>query len=76
MKTDKTYKAIMEDISDILEGGDVALDFEGSPHCQSVIRIITLIVSNELRQMKATEEMIELFKELNKPDDGFMEASK
>ena len=76
MKTDKTYKAIMEDISDILEGGDVALDFEDSPHCQSVIRIITLIVSNELRQMKATEEMIELFKELNKPDDGFMEASK
>jgi hypothetical protein len=76
MKTDETYKAIMEDISDILEGGDVALDFEDSPHCQSVIRIIMLIASNELLQMKAIEETIELFKELNKPDDTPMEASK
>lgn len=72
----KHYKSILEDVSDALEGGDVALDFEDSPHCQSVIRIIALIVSNELRQMKATDEMMEMFAEINAPDDTPKEMRK
>ena len=56
-KMREQYKGLLEDICDILEGGDVALDFEDAPHKATTIGCIMAIVSNELSNMRATDEL-------------------
>ena len=48
------YRKLLEELNDILEGGDVSLDFEDMPSAAITIRIISDIVGNALR---GAEEM-------------------
>ena len=59
--TIKNYKSILEEISDVLEGGDVALDLEDAPSAATTIRIISSIVGNALRGIKEEVEMKKMF---------------
>mgnify|MGYP003653119316 CR=1 FL=1 len=60
------YKDILCEISDILEGGDVSLDFEDAPSAATTIRIIQGIVSNALDGISAFEELKVTLQGLNK----------
>ena len=53
----KHYIEILTEISDTLEGGDVALDFENMPSAATTIRIISDIVGNALTGLKSIEEI-------------------
>ena len=55
----KNWKLLLEEICDILEGGDIRLDFK-SPYCQAVIDNLYAIVSFHLRGIQAGEEMKEI----------------
>jgi hypothetical protein len=56
------YKAILEEISDALEGGDVVLDFEDAPYCQGVLNAINAIVNQSLNNIRDSEELHALLK--------------
>ena len=43
------YRRLLEELNDILEGGDVSLDFEDMPSAGTTLRIISDIVGNALR---------------------------
>jgi len=51
------YKDILCEISDVLEGGDVSLDFEDAPSAATTIRIIQDIVSNALDGINSLEKI-------------------
>lgn len=51
------YKEILEEISDTLEGGDIALDFEERPYAMATIGCIMAIVSNALSNMRDEEKI-------------------
>ena len=51
------YKRILREILDILEGGDVSLDFEDAPSAATTLRIIADIAGNALRGVEAIEEL-------------------
>ena len=55
----KNWKLLLEEICDILEGGDIRLDLK-SPYCQAVIDNLYAIVSFHLRGIQAGEEMKEI----------------
>ena len=59
--TTNNYKSILEEISDVLEGGDVALDLEDAPSAATTIRIISSIVGDALSGIKAHEEIKKVF---------------
>tara|TARA_R110000824_G_scaffold130315_2_gene292113 strand:- start:935 stop:1144 length:210 start_codon:yes stop_codon:yes gene_type:complete len=59
------YKDILEEVSDVLEGGDVALDFEDAPAAATTIRIIQDIVSNALDGIDTHEKLKEMLRGLN-----------
>jgi len=52
------FRDILNAISDVLEGGDVRLEFDGYPAYQAVLDCINAIVSQRLRDMKATDELV------------------
>ena len=56
------YKAILEEISDVLEGGDVALDFEDKPYCQGILNAINAIVNQSLNNIRDSEELMALLR--------------
>ena len=49
------YRKLLEELNDILEGGDVSLDFEDMPSAATTIRIISDIVGNALRGIDEIE---------------------
>jgi hypothetical protein len=56
------YKQILSEILDILEGGDVSLDFEHMPTAATSIRIIADIAKNALsgiEEIQKVHEMLE-----------------
>ena len=54
----------MCELSDVLEGGDVALDYEGYPAYIAIIQTIDTIISERLKQMKEADEYFSLLREL------------
>lgn len=58
------FRELMCELSDVLEGGDVALDFEGYPAYIAVIQSIDAIISQRLRLMKEADRFSGLLKEL------------
>lgn len=52
------FRDTLNAISDVLEGGDVRQEFEGYPAYQAVLDCINAIVSQRLRDMKATDELV------------------
>lgn len=65
-KEDKQFVDILDEINAILEGGDVALDFEHSPSKATTLRIISDIVGNALRGMKESKKLLDALKGLEK----------
>ena len=49
------YRRLLEELNDILEGGDVSLDFESMPSAGTTLLIISDIVGNALRDLDAIE---------------------
>tara|TARA_X000001382_G_scaffold90853_1_gene65480 strand:- start:176 stop:391 length:216 start_codon:yes stop_codon:yes gene_type:complete len=58
------FRELLCELSDVLEGGDVALDFEGYPAYIAIIESIDAIISQRLRQMKEADKFSGLLKEL------------
>jgi len=52
------FRDILNTISDVLEGGDVRLDFDGYPAYQAVLDCINAIVGGRLRDMKMMDEIM------------------
>jgi predicted deacylase len=56
-------------VIDVLEGGDVALDFEEySPSAATTIRIIASIAGNALKGVRAIRELSDALKDLDKEE--------
>jgi hypothetical protein len=49
------YRRLLEELNDILEGGDVSLDFEDMPSAGTTLLIISDIVGNALRDLDEIE---------------------
>ena len=70
------YKKILEELNAILEGGDVALDFEDMPSAATTLRIISDIVGNALRGIKVVEELKKILDKAYGDEDEQKELSK
>jgi hypothetical protein len=46
------YQYLMEELSDVLQGGDVVIDFEDAPRFSAVISIIHGIIKRELDTLR------------------------
>lgn len=58
------FRELLCELSDVLEGGDVALDFEEYPAYVAIIESINAIISQRLRQMSEADKFSGLLKEL------------
>ena len=63
------YHDLMMELCDILEGGDVTLDFEGNGRMIGVISSIYAIVSNELGLIDASNELKAILKEIKEEEE-------
>ena len=77
-ETTEQYKRILREILDILEGGDVSLDFEDAPSAATTLRIIANIAGTALRGIESIEELKRILdKEFgDEEDDKHKELSK
>ena len=58
------FRELLCELSVVLEGGDVALDYEGYPAYIAIIQTIDTIISERLKQMKEADEYFSLLREL------------
>jgi|11_taG_2_1085331.scaffolds.fasta_scaffold02308_7 hypothetical protein len=58
-----SFRIVLEEISDTLDGGDIVEDFDDNPYAVGIIRSIMAIVSNELRNIGDSEELIRQLRE-------------
>lgn len=58
-----SFRIVLEEISDTLDGGDIVEDFDDNPYAVGIIRSIMAIVSNELRNIEDAEELIRELRE-------------
>ena len=70
------YKKILEELNDVLEGGDIALDFEDAPSAATTLCIISDIVGNALRGIQAVEELKKILDKEYGDEDMHKEVSK
>jgi hypothetical protein len=59
------YEQILSEVLDVLEGGDIALDFEEMPSAVTTIRIMADIAGNALKGMRATRELLDALRGLD-----------
>ncbi len=59
------YEQILSEVLEVLEGGDVALDFEERPSAATTIRIIADIAGNALKGLRATRELLDALRGLD-----------
>jgi hypothetical protein len=62
------FRAILENINDELEGGDVVLDFEAFPAYHIFLDVLNTLVGQKLRDMKATDELMEKMERMKEDD--------
>ena len=60
MKDEDYYEQILCEVLDVLEGGDIALDFENSPSAATTIRSIAKIAGDALIGVRATKELLDM----------------
>ena len=51
------YEQLLLELSDVLEGGDVILDYEDFPSAQATLSCIDAIISTKLRNIRETREL-------------------
>lgn len=66
MKARESFRDILNEINDTLEGGDVRLDFEDYPAYQAVLDCINAIVGGRLRDMKTMDEIMKKLEKVKK----------
>tara|TARA_Y100001937_G_scaffold101164_1_gene138730 strand:+ start:793 stop:1026 length:234 start_codon:yes stop_codon:yes gene_type:complete len=77
MSMSEQYKEILEELNAVLEGGDVALDFEDAPSAATTLRIISNIIGNALRGIQMVEELKKILdKAYGDDEDKHKELSK
>ncbi len=64
------FRTILENINDELEGGDVVLDFEAFPAYHIFLDVLNTLVGQKLRDMKATDELMEKLNKINRLSEG------
>ena len=64
------FRAILENINDELEGGDVVLDFEAKPAYRVFLDVLNTLVGGKLRDMKATDELMEKMEKIERLKDS------
>ena len=62
------YTDLMMELCDTLEGGDIALDFEGNGRMIGVISSISAIVKNELNTIDAVNEIDAILKKIKEEE--------
>lgn len=60
------FRNILREINDILENGDVRLDFEEFPAYHCFLDVLSTIVGGRLRDMKATDELVAKIEKSNR----------
>jgi agmatine/peptidylarginine deiminase len=63
------YHMLMMELSDVLEGGDVGLDFEGNGRMIGVISCISAIVRNELHSIDTVNQLQAILKEIQEEEE-------
>ena len=64
------FRNILREINDILENGDVRLDFEEFPSYHCFLDVLSTIVGGRLRDMKATDELVAKMEKINRLKDS------
>ena len=54
------FKMVLEELNEVLEGGDIALDFEDEPSASVILRIISNIVGDALRAIKTHQDLLKM----------------
>jgi hypothetical protein len=63
------YYNLMIELSDVLEGGDVVLDFEGNGRMIGVISSISAIVRHELQSIDTVNKLQAVLKEIKEEEE-------
>ena len=63
------YYDLMIELSDVLEGGDVGLDFEGNGRMIGVISAISAIVRHELQSIDTVNQLQAILKEIEEEEE-------
>ena len=56
---EELYKQTLSEVLDVLEGGDIALDFTELPSAVTTIRIIANIAGNALKDITETRKLLD-----------------
>lgn len=64
------FRNILREINDILENGDVRLDFEEFPAYRCFLDVLSTIVGGRLRDMKATDELVTKMEKIQRLSEG------
>ena len=64
------FRAILENINDELEGGDVVLDFEAFPAYHVFLDVLNTLVGQKLRDMKANDELVAKMEKIQRLSEG------
>tara|TARA_R100000353_G_C6404787_1_gene168668 strand:- start:296 stop:565 length:270 start_codon:yes stop_codon:yes gene_type:complete len=64
------FRNILREINDILENGDVRLDFEEFPSYHCFLDVLSTIVGGRLRDMKATDELVAKMEKIQRLSEG------
>lgn len=59
MEQEEHYKRILIEVLDVLEGGDVALDFPDLPGAATTIRIIADIAGGALKDINESRKLLD-----------------
>ena len=70
------YKKVLEELDEVLESGDVSLDFEDMPSAATTLRIISDIVGNALRGIQMVEELKKILDKAHGDENEQKELSK
>jgi len=63
------YQMLLTELSDVLEGGDVGLDFEGNGRMIGVIACINAIVRNELHSIDTRNKLLDILEKLEEEEE-------
>ena len=64
------FRAILENIYDELEGGEVRWDFEDIPAYHTFLDVLSTLVGGRLKDMKATDELVAKMEKIERLKDS------
>ncbi len=64
------FRNILREINDILENGDVRLDFEEFPAYHCFLDVLSTLVGGRLRDMRTTDELVKKMEKIQRLSEG------